>query len=140
MSEEIELKGLSELYAQLETLGPRIARNIIRGGVYAMAKDVAEKIQDAAPVLQPQTLNPHNRPAGKLKAEIKAMHKRGQYGNVEAGVLIGSKAFYWKFLEYGTVRMGARPFVRPAWDDVKYTITDKLAAYARARFDKAVKA
>ncbi|MDE2103673.1 MAG: HK97 gp10 family phage protein [Patescibacteria group bacterium] len=139
MSEEIEIQGLSELYAELETLGPRIARNIIRGGVYAMAKDVAEKIRDAAPVLQPQTLNPHDRPAGQLKAEIKAVRKRWQYGNVEAGVLIGSKAFYWRFLEYGTVRLGARPFARPTWDAVKYVIVDKLAAYARARFDRAVK-
>ena len=23
-------------------------------------------------------------------------------------------AFYWKYLEYGTVKMGARPFLRPA--------------------------
>lgn len=27
---------------------------------------------------------------------------------------VGPEAFYWKFLEYGTVKMDARPFWRPA--------------------------
>lgn len=28
-------------------------------------------------------------------------------------------AFYWKFLEYGTQKMPARPFIRPAYDSKK---------------------
>jgi HK97 gp10 family phage protein len=33
---------------------------------------------------------------------------------ISALVLIDRAAFYWKFLEYGTVKMEARPFLRPA--------------------------
>ncbi|MGA9851844.1 MAG: HK97-gp10 family putative phage morphogenesis protein [Gammaproteobacteria bacterium] len=139
MSEEIDIPGLSELYANLETLGPRIAKNIIRGGVYAMAKDVRDKIREGAPVLKPETLNPHHRKAGALRDAITAARLRGQYGSVEAGVRIGRNAFYWFFLEYGTVKMSAQAFVRPAWDSIKYGIVDTLAGYCRNRFDRAVK-
>lgn len=32
-------------------------------------------------------------------------------------VFIEGDAFYWRFLEYGTVKMTARPFVRPAAEE-----------------------
>jgi HK97 gp10 family phage protein len=47
--------------------------------------------------------------SGKLKRSITAK-SRGLNGRV----LIEPDAFYWRFLEYGTVHMSARPFVRPA--------------------------
>jgi HK97 gp10 family phage protein len=34
--------------------------------------------------------------------------------SVSAIVAVESEAFYWKYLEYGTVHLGARPFLRPA--------------------------
>jgi HK97 gp10 family phage protein len=41
-------------------------------------------------------------------------------------------AFYWRFLEFGTVKMAARPFMRPAFDvssqQALSLITNKLAA------------
>lgn len=33
---------------------------------------------------------------------------------LNAIVAVDRVAFYWKFLEYGTVKMGASPFLRPA--------------------------
>lgn len=34
--------------------------------------------------------------------------------SLSAVVGVDSEAFYWKFLEYGTVKMDAQPFMRPA--------------------------
>lgn len=34
--------------------------------------------------------------------------------SVSAVVGFDKRAFYWRFVEYGTVRMAAKPFIRPA--------------------------
>lgn len=46
---------------------------------------------------------------GQLKRSI-TTSVRGLSGRV----LIAPEAFHWKFLEYGTVKMPASPFIRPA--------------------------
>jgi HK97 gp10 family phage protein len=47
---------------------------------------------------------------GQLRTAITSS-SRGLYGRVEVR---DPASYYWRFLEYGTVRMAARPFVRPA--------------------------
>jgi HK97 gp10 family phage protein len=49
------------------------------------------------------------RDTGLLLSQITSS-SRGLRGVVEMGV----DAFYWPWVEYGTVKMAARPFVRPA--------------------------
>jgi HK97 gp10 family phage protein len=49
----------------------------------------------------------------------------------------GQDAWYWRFLEFGTSKLAARPFLRPAFDTMKEkaveAIRDKLAqSIARA--------
>ena len=61
-------------------------------------------------------------------AEARAPRRTGQLaGDIEwearprslsAVVGVAHQSFYWKFLEYGTVKMGARPFMRPAAEAV----------------------
>lgn len=46
-------------------------------------------------------------------------------------VMIGAEAFYWRFLEYGTVKMSARPFVRPAAEEESNPYVDRYHAIAR---------
>ena len=48
-------------------------------------------------------------PTGRLKGSIKGT-SRGLNGRVT----IAPEAFYWRYVEYGTVNMTARPFIRPA--------------------------
>jgi HK97 gp10 family phage protein len=52
---------------------------------------------------------------GKLQTGI-TWKSRPQ--NLFAVVLVDSEAFYWKYFEYGTVKMGARPMFRPAAEAV----------------------
>lgn len=46
---------------------------------------------------------------GRLK---RAIHRRSR--GLSGSVLIAPDAFYWRFLEYGTVNMAASPFIRPS--------------------------
>jgi HK97 gp10 family phage protein len=55
----------------------------------------------------------HQRPAGFLARSIRwASRPR----SLSAVVQIAAEAFYWKYLEFGTRYLSARPFFRPAAD------------------------
>jgi HK97 gp10 family phage protein len=46
-------------------------------------------------------------------------------------------AYYWKYLEFGTSRMGARPFMRPAFEANKVDAAQRIADVLRTQIDKA---
>jgi HK97 gp10 family phage protein len=46
--------------------------------------------------------------------------------------------FYWYFLEFGTYKMAARPFMRPAFDASGVSALERARDYARRRVDRAV--
>ncbi len=47
--------------------------------------------------------------------------------SVDVGIM-GDKAKYGKYLEFGTSNMAARPWLRPAFENSKETIKDKIKA------------
>lgn len=48
--------------------------------------------------------------------------------SVSAVVLVDAEAFHWKFLEYGTVKMQARPMFRPAAEAMAADHDQRMAA------------
>ncbi|MGL4674972.1 MAG: HK97-gp10 family putative phage morphogenesis protein [Wohlfahrtiimonas sp.] len=51
----------------------------------------------------------------------------------------GGDTFYWRFHEFGTRHMPARPFLRPAIDENKEAAVDKFAEVMKKQIDKEVK-
>ena len=51
----------------------------------------------------------------------------------EFRVVVGTNVEYAPFLEFGTKRMAARPFMRPAWDKYKTRIEKMLGSSVLAR-------
>lgn len=54
-------------------------------------------------------------------------------------VHIIGEVFYGRFLEFGTVKQAARPWLRPAYDSTQDTVVQRLASLVKARFLAAVK-
>ena len=46
--------------------------------------------------------------------------------NVGTAIIIKAKAFYWRFIEYGTPAMPAVPFIRPSFEMKKQEALDKF--------------
>jgi HK97 gp10 family phage protein len=79
------------------------------------------------------------KPALVIADEVRDMAPRGKTGRLKAGVHayllednIGSgigirKAFYWKFIEYGTKNYPAHPFIRPAINAARPTFAAMMA-------------
>ena len=108
---KVTLEGFDELKKQLEQLGKdEILTSLHKANTQA-ADLVTATAQGAAPVA-----------SGKLQQSIHPLFSaKGQKG-VLAGV--GTDVFYARFIEYGTVRMYAQPFLRPALDNCAARIVE----------------
>lgn len=124
----LKVDGLDELKRALDALSPRLKRKVIRSAITGAARIVAREASKNAPVLKGE--HPHRLP-GTIRKSIKAKASRvyngsgdevGAYVAVSKRRGLGGKAgarnpfdpFYWKFLEFGTKKMAAREFMRPA--------------------------
>lgn len=111
---DAKVEGLSELNAALGELPKTTAKNVLKRTLLKPAK----LIDDAASSMAPKL-------TGKLQISIitgtkltrrqrSSAYKAGTFGVVE--VHVGTALSRGLFQEFGTVKMPAHPFMRPAWE------------------------
>jgi HK97 gp10 family phage protein len=121
---DIELTGVDEILNKLQQIGINISRLENKA-----LKNAAE------PVLEDgKSTNAFNDKSGKLRKGLKISNIKNKEGMKY--VLVGvdksdnSKIFYGKFLEFGTSKISARPFLQPAYeknkDNIQQTIAETL--------------
>lgn len=145
-SVEFEVRGLQELEQALLEVGNSCAGSALFGALMAAALPMQKATQALAPISD----RPHYRykkgkkgkgekektltQPGNLRKNIS--RKRLKSGRGETGAEVGiswrGNAFYGRFVEFGTSKQAAKPFLRPAFDAKKeesLTIfKEKLAA------------
>ena len=109
---KVDERSLFKLQQKLEKDFPRIASKEGRAVLKKAGTELRNKIKAAAP-----------QDEGTLKRSLYSKALRDKLGEPQAfdvRVRTGGKAqkknrdgFYWRFIEYGTKKMSARPFVRP---------------------------
>lgn len=156
MSDIIELKltGFKELGDRLANLGPKLAARGLRATALAGAlvvRDAAKQTtawSDRTGLLRKNIIVGEKRGQGFASRQstysVKVRNAKAQkYTNTATNRRlrrVGKKyqvegtAFYGRFLEYGTSRMSARPWLRPAFDQ---SVTQAIEAM-RARLGQAV--
>lgn len=138
--------GLGDLQADFERLAKATGNKIVRDAVMAGARVARDKARATTPVRTgklkknitavrlKQSETPGGATAGlRVKKpngkQSKALKRRGKKGRTSATEW--EAPFYWKFLELGTSKMQAHPFIRPAWDgglpEIEAAVSDKLA-------------
>jgi HK97 gp10 family phage protein len=145
---DFEVQGLKELNARLQQFPVKLERNILRGALRAGAQPIVEDARRRAPVLS--VLDPR-RVFGALAKSIHARGVQSKNGTLTGGVVAGgvatvgrgkgkaiADAFYARFIEFGTSKMAARPFLRPAIDSKTPAAIDATADYIRQRVDKEI--
>lgn len=150
MTQQIQIKGLAELQAALDTLPAKIQANIMRGALRAGAKVMATAAKDAVPVR-----------TGNLKSTIR-VGTRNQGHTAMARIIAGrvgvkgkASGFYAHMVEFGTAahrieakpgsmlaigyravnHPGAKPqpFMRPALDNNAQAALAATREYVRTR-------
>jgi len=143
MSDGVQFKitGGDELAKLLESRPPilasRIIRTSLRGAVQPWKQEMIARVRRGWHVFSHAILK-GRKGQGKL-----AGGREREYGviadhivvktTVDAGGFSGSaavyptkKAFWAKFLEFGTVKMRAFPFIRPAFESRKQEVLDRF--------------
>ena len=145
--ELVKVEGLAELAKALRELPDRVAKNGLRVSVYAGAKVIRDEARLRAPKAT-ESLGPNQPPPGTLKRSVIMKHipelssltrqtffvtvrhgkkyrKQGKKGN------LSQDAWYWRFVEFGTRKMRASPFLRPALEaerrDAVQAMKERLA-------------
>lgn len=137
----VKVEGLADLEKRLQTLSLDMQNKIARAATAAGATVIKKAAILKAP-----------RDTGNLAKNIIA--KRLPTGEAEytsehiVTVRKGKRtakqkatgvrdAFYGQFVEYGTVKMAARPFLRPAFDSTKTQAVGAMKSRIEARLKKA---
>lgn len=118
----LKIEGLDELKKTLAEIPEKLRRRALLNALRAAARVVRDASKAAAPVLQAPTAN---RASGTVRRAIsvRTSKQAKQGGDVGAFVNVrpakgqnrGAKSptdpFYWRFLQFGTRKMDARPFL-----------------------------
>lgn len=131
----VQMEGLGELLRRMEALPREITgRNggPIRRALGRAARTVRDEVRKSAPVrtgnLRDNIIAArvrHDRPAGvaeRFVVSVRGKRKRyaGTRANRRAGRVgksyqVDGTAYYWKFIEFGTAKRAATPFIGPAF-------------------------
>jgi HK97 gp10 family phage protein len=155
MDFEFKMTGLAELEQKLLELPPRAAREALRAGIKAgggiLQDEMEERVNrgwhhfSAAPIAKGfKTKLEPDRIRGEL-AEVYAFLANHIAVRVtvsaefEGAISIGpARAGYWAhFLEFGTSKMSAKPFIRPAFDTRGKDAVDEFAVETKAAIVRA---
>jgi HK97 gp10 family phage protein len=121
MSDMLHLKGFEELERGLNALPAAIASKIARQSMLKGARVIQREAKLRAPVrieggVRRFKKGGKGRLPGYLRASIVARLKRVPGAGITYAIGWTKLAFYGAFIEFGTRRQAARPFLRPAAD------------------------
>ncbi|MBK5206122.1 MAG: HK97 gp10 family phage protein [Polaromonas sp.] len=142
MGEFVQLTGFAELAKALRELPDRVARNGLRAAVNAGATVVKNQARKNAPVdtgllkkniFQKQIREASSQYQQTFAVGVRQGHARNKDGSKK------ELPYYWRFMEFGTSKMPARPFLRPAFEAkkeeavkrIKEKLDERIQKYAR---------
>ena len=130
---EIDISGLEEVERTLSRLAPNSARNILRNTTTDIARELRDEARSNAPVDE-----------GTLRKAIKSRRRRGDTDEAAAALYITQgksekyDAWYWTFVEWGTVKKQSQHFLLPAMMTIMAAMDELLGRYFIRRYDKEI--
>jgi HK97 gp10 family phage protein len=127
--EVVRIEGLDELKRKLAEIPRAMRKRVLRNALAAGAREVRDVAKRNAPVMTLGTsLSAPYRKPGTVKQAIRVRTSKADRRAGDVGVFVnvkpakagqrGAKSpndpFYWRWLEFGTRKMAARPFLQQA--------------------------
>lgn len=128
---QIEITGIDELNHLASKVAPKVAHRLARGTVHKIAGIARNGMRRRAP-----------KDDNVLRKAIKSKRRRGTPTEAVSDVRIthgrGVKhdAWYYHFVEYGTVKQPAQPFIRPEVDEIQPQIPNLYREEFGKRLEK----
>lgn len=131
----LDIKGIKELGKALDSLPERLQTKVVQSGLRKAAQSMVAPLQSAAPVFT-------GRLEESIETKSEGIRSRAVRSRVaETGKLVVSSGirlrapgrYYWHFTEYGTVKMAARPWIRPTFAQTHQQALDVFKQYVGKR-------
>ncbi|EKI9100738.1 HK97 gp10 family phage protein [Escherichia coli] len=147
----LDFSGLEDISRDLQLLSGAENNRVLREATRAGANVLKEEVVSRAPVRRGK-LRRNVVVLSRRSRNVVVLSRRSRDGGMESGVHIRGvnpdtgnsdntmkadnprNAFYWRFVEMGTVNMPPHPFVRPAFD----VRSEQAAQVAIARMNRAI--
>lgn len=141
-SETVKLTGFKELEVELANLSKSAGKGVLRRALKKSAKPLADMMQNLAPRGETSSddLADSIAISTKLSKRQAAKHRRmfrDTKASVEMFVGPGPDPAAWN-QEFGNINHGAQPFVRPAWDQDRMKLLDRLSKELWSELDKSI--
>lgn len=135
----MQTQGFAELESALRELGRAVTQKAsLRRAMRKAAQPLAALAQAKAPRGETQTLAPSIGVGTRLSKRQAKLHRRmfrDDRAAVEMFVGAGPFAAAWN-QEFGNINHRAQPYLRPAWDQDKHALLDRLGTEIRADIDR----
>lgn len=136
----VQVNGLAELGRALQQFPIVLGQKYLRRATYTAAAVIEQEVENRVPVRTGElkshvTIFRHQmtdlscnydvgvrgiRLTRKVKRLLRVLRKTGGLARVP----IQGDSYYWRFLEFGTAKMAAKPFLRPAFEATKDNAVD----------------
>lgn len=124
MTVGFRVEGLDDLEKQFDRLAATSKRKVMQKALNAGIAPIKKEVKANAPVR-----------LGILKKSIRSKQMK-LTEHPAVGIYITGKAYYWRFIEDGTSKMAAAPFIRPAADRKHEEGVGKFKEKLKAEIDK----
>lgn len=142
-AESPHLSGAADLYKKLTVLGGLDSGNLIRGSVRAGMNAAKKAAKERIPVGTEafRTYTGRLVAPGFASRNIKMITVLSKDKTTATAILGVSKEAYYavQFVEMGTSKMAAQPWLRPAFYATSGAQQEGMVAYLQKRFDKIAK-
>ena len=125
MAEQVRIEGLREINKKLRRLPVAVANKHLNRATSQGATLVVKSAKQKVPVLTGTILKNIKKRKHKTSTKMIASTRVGVISD-KTGRGSGTDAYYWTFVEFGTHKMAARPFLRPAFEDSKLAAANKI--------------
>lgn len=117
----LEIKGLKEIIDKLNALPPRLENKVVRASLRKGINQIRDLARSKAPVdtgnLKKSIVTLGHRENGKIALKLTVRQRKSKKAK---------SPYYAKFLEFGTSKMSAKPFLRPALDESEDKVLDMV--------------
>ncbi len=156
MTIKTEIKGVPELLKKIQGLSYdakykggrfalRKAAQVIRNQVRINAKSLDDKAtpEDISANIVERWNSRRYKSTGELAFRIGvlggARQPKKTIGELQDNTNAGGVTYYWRFLEFGTEKMAARPFMRPSVEQSAQRATDTFIDQFNKSVDRTIK-
>lgn len=140
----VQIHGLVELERALLQLPEEVAGKALQTAVNAGGRVIRDEVMVRAPVgtvehwIGRKSKNKRAQP-GNLRKLIRSRRMRESRYSATVAITWSGNAFYGKFKEFGTYKMKAEPFLRPAADAKGQAAVDVIKDRLARRINAAAK-